>query len=251
MKHSFFLQRIVKGFAVTALTMAASQSLAQTAGDIPLGLQATGVITEDWRPPEFNGATLPGMRVAGAETTGLLTALVPAELAGQTVCVRVSAAKDYYLGTQTFTVAGLWAGGPSAVPLETRYTAPPQDLPAVTSEDALTRVSVGPCEDGTTNLLLVSGWKTVAGLSTLSLYVNAVADDRVALEFPDDAMALACDPRPEESRSYTHLCPVDAAALGPGKHALNVLEFRVVQKNGQPEEVLHRLTEAQLWLAAP
>lgn len=38
MKHSFFLQRIVKGFAVTALTMAASQSLAQTAGDIPLSL---------------------------------------------------------------------------------------------------------------------------------------------------------------------------------------------------------------------
>lgn len=251
MQDSVASKAAVKGYVLALILVLCGAVPALPQAEVPQGLKASGAMLEDWRPPEYNGATLPGMRVEGAPTSGLLTALVPADLAGQEVCVRVIAARDYYIGTQSFTVAPAWGGGPSTVPLATRYVNPPQDLLRVGPEDALTRVSVGPCEAGTTNVILASGWKTLAGLSTLSVFVNAVDKDRVALEFHDDNFAVACAPKPRESGTYTHLCPVDATALGPGRHPFIVLAFRVVQRNGQPQEELRVLTEAELWLAAP
>lgn len=219
--------------------------------DLPVGLSPAGEIFEDWRPPEFNGATLPGMRLEGVSAPQLLTALVPSVLAGKEVCVRVIAARDFYIGTQTFRVSTSWVGGLSAVPLVTRYISPPKDLSMINPDDALTRVSVGSCEKGTTDILLASGWKTIAGMSNLSIYVNATANNRVALEFPDTGIAVACEPRPDESAAYTHLCQVDAGSLGEGHHRMLVLAFSVMHRNGRPEEVLRLLTEAELWLAAP
>lgn len=238
----------VKTIALAILLPAAG--LSQQAINPPVGLVAVGNISEDWKPPVYSGVAIPGLRIAGKVTPAMITALVPADLAGQQICVSVTAAQDLYTGRQTFTVAEDWVGGLTSVPLVTRYVAPPQELAAVGPEDALTRVSVGPCEAGGTNTLLVSGWKTSANIGEVLIFVNAKDSEQLSLKLPGQAAEIGCSLDVATSKFYTHRCALDTGTLGAGRHSLEILRSRTVFRKGLPETEGTGLIAVELWLDA-
>lgn len=233
------------------MVLAVGPVAGQTAGEQVMGVVAAGDLTEDWRPPKFNAADLPGLRIVGPAAKSLIVAAVPADLAGGLICVRIIAAKDHYFGMQTFSVLPGWLGGQTAIPLQTAYVSPPQDLTSVPPEDALIRVSVGSCEMGTSDTLLLAGWRTRTESGQVYIYANALLEERVELVHLSSGQMTDCMLVADESQSYTHRCSLDMTGLATGRQQLELRRFKTVIKNGQASEEAQSAHGFELWVATP
>lgn len=200
----------------------------------------TNPFQEDLRTAaEISGALVMGVQRQSSTAPGVsLTAYLPKDWAGATLCARVASVDGLYESSNEYAVTPEWTGGTTSLPYPTKFA---DDLSQRPTHGLGIRVTHGSCTDPGPQDATIAGWNAAPG-APLGLLINTFRADTVFMYAGNAPTPVECQPITLDNlAAYDTLCPL-VALDKPGPVTLEIHRF-VNRKPARP-------TQVTVWLPA-
>ncbi|MEO0567088.1 MAG: hypothetical protein AAF066_05110 [Pseudomonadota bacterium] len=175
----------------------------------------TNPFQEDLRPAaEISGALIMGVQRKSGTSQGVsLTAYLPKDWAGATLCARVASVDGLYEASNEYAVTPEWTGGTTSLPYPTKFG---DDLSQRPTPGLGIRVTRGSCTDTGPQDATIAGWNAASD-APLELLINSFRADTVFMYAGDAPTPAECKTIALDNlAAYDTICPLEALdSTGP------------------------------------
>lgn len=171
-------------------------------------LLLTNPFQEDLRPAaEISGALIMGVQRTSSPAQGVsLTAYLPKDWAGATLCARVASVDGLYEASNEYAVTPEWTGGTTSLPYPTKFAF---DLSQKPAHGLGVRITRGSCSDTGPQDVTIAGWNATSD-AALGLLINSFRADTVFMYAGEAPTPVECQTiELDNLAAYDTLCSLE------------------------------------------